>query len=171
MSVVILEGPTSNLGPVELSGVQAQGFGSDKAIGAGRGAAQALFEEAQNGLGPSRSMIPAGTTRDPHVSRFVGAGFEVFGTEGIETAAGNFELVGRFGGAEPQFPKTSQNVTKEGRCMPMEQLWVLFKKVESARAAPRASHFVGLRYASASSMTGPWDTPIHPRRTSGVLFC
>ena len=171
MSVVSLEGPSSNLGPIELEGVQAQGFGSDKAIGAGRGAAQALLEEAQNGLGPSRSMISAGTARHPQVGRFVRAGFEVFGTEGIETAAGNFELVGGLGGAEPQFPKAIQNVTNEGRCMPMEQLWVLFKKLDSAHAAPRASHFVGLRYAPASSMTGPWGTPIHPRRISGVLFC
>ena len=97
MSVIILQGPAANLGAVELEGVQAQGFGSDEAIGAGRGAAQALFEEAQNGLGPSRSMISAGTARHPQVGRFVRAGFEVFGAEGIETAAGNFELVGRFG--------------------------------------------------------------------------
>jgi hypothetical protein len=76
------------------------------------------------------------------VGRFVGAGFEVFGTEGIETAAGNFELVGRFGGAEPQFPKTIQNVTNEGRCMPMEQLWELFKKVDWAPAAPSRSSTV-----------------------------
>ena len=45
--------------------------------------------------------------------------------------------------------------------MPMEQLWVLFKKVDSARPAPRASPFVGLRYAPASSRTGPWGPPTH----------
>ena len=155
MSVIILNGPTANLGPVELERVQAQGFGSHKAIGAGRGAAQALFEQAQNGLGPSRSMIPAGSARDPHVSRFVRAGFEVFGAKGIQTAAGNFELVSRLRGAEPQSAKTLENVTNEGRRMPMEQLLVLFKKVGSKRAASRASHFVGLRFAPAASMTGP----------------
>jgi hypothetical protein len=100
-------------------------------------------------------MIPAGTIRDPHVSRFVGAGFEVFGAEGIETTAGNLELVSRIEGTEPQSPKTLQNVTNEGRRMPMEQLLVLFKKVGSTLAASRASHFVDLRFAPASSMTGP----------------
>ena len=121
-------------------------------------------------------MITAGAARHPHVGRLVRAGFEVFGAEGIETAAGNLELVARFGGAEPPFPKTIQNVTNEGRRMPMEQLLVLFKKLASARAAPRASHSVGLRYAPASSMTGPWGLSIHLRcpvlpTTETVLFC
>jgi hypothetical protein len=171
VSVIILQGPTANLGPVELERVEAQGFGSDKAIGAGRGAAQALFEQAQNGRRPRRSMIPAGTARDPDVGHFVRAGFEVFGAQGIESAAGNLELVCRFGGAEPPLAKTLQNVTNEGGRMPMEQLLVLFKKVGSTRAAPRASHFVGLRFAPASSMTGPWGPPIHIRHTSCVLLC
>jgi len=54
------------------------------------------------------------------VSRFVGAGFKVFGPQGIEAAAGNFEPISRVGGAEPQFAKTIQNVTNEGRSVPME---------------------------------------------------
>ena len=116
-------------------------------------------------------MIPAGTARDPDVGRFVGAGFEVFGAQGIESAAGNLELVSRFGGAEPPFPKALQNVTNEGRRMPMEQLLVLFKNLASTRAAPRASHFVGLRFAPADSMTGPWGPPVQVRRTSCVLLC
>lgn len=111
-------------------------------------------------------MITAGTARHPHVSRFVRASLEVFGAERIESAAGNFELVSRLGGAEPQFPKTLQNVTDKGRRMPMEQLLVIFKNLDSTRAAPRASHFVGLRFAPASSMTGPWGPPRHVRLTS-----
>ena len=39
--------------------------------------------------------------------------------------------------------------------MPMEQLLVIFKSLDSTRAAPRASHFVGLRFAPASSKPGP----------------
>lgn len=89
-------------------------------------------------------MITTGTPGYPRVSRFVGAGFKVFGAQGIEAAAGNFELISRFGGAEPQFAKTIQNVTNEGRSVPMEQLLVLFKSIDSARATLRASHFVGL---------------------------
>jgi hypothetical protein len=65
-------------------------------------------------------MITTGTARYPRLSRFVGAGFKVFGAQGIEAAAGNFELISRLGGAEPQFAKTLQNVTNEGRSMPME---------------------------------------------------
>jgi hypothetical protein len=160
MSMAILDGPTPNLGTVEFEGMQAPGFGSDKAVGTGRSAAKAFFKEVQNWLGPSKSMIPAGAARRPHAGRFVRARFEVFGTEGVETTTGNFELVGSFDGAEPQFPKTIQNVTNEGRRMSMKQLLVLFKKADSTRAASRASHFVGLRYAPASSMTGPWGPPI-----------
>jgi len=171
MSVTILNGPTANLGTVELESVQAQGFGSDKAIGAGRRAAQALFEKAQNRGGPSRSMITAGTARHPYVSQVVRAGFEVFSVQSVETAAGNFELVSGLGGAESQFPKTIQNVTNEGRGLPMEQLLVLFKNVGSVRPAARASHFVGLRFAPASSMTGPCGPPRPAQSTSGVLLC
>ena len=105
------------------------------------------------------------------MSRFVRAGFEVFGAEGIESAAGDLELVSRFGGVEPPLAKTLQNVTNEGGRMPMEQLLVLFKNVGSTRAASRASHFVGLRFAPASSMTGPWGPLISVRRTSCVLPC
>jgi len=36
MGVTILDCPTANLGPIELERVEAQGIGSDKAIGAGR---------------------------------------------------------------------------------------------------------------------------------------
>jgi hypothetical protein len=36
MGEIILQGPTANLGPVELESVKAQGFGSGKAIGTGR---------------------------------------------------------------------------------------------------------------------------------------
>ena len=100
-------------------------------------------------------MIAAGTAREPDVGRSAGAGLEVFGAEGIESAAGNLELVSRFGGTEPPLTKTLQNVTNEGRRMPMEQLLVLFKNVASTRAAPRASHFVSLRFAPADEMTGP----------------
>jgi hypothetical protein len=46
----------------------------------------------------------------------------------------------------------------------MEQLLVLFKSVSSTRAAPTASHFVGLRYAPASSMAGRGGSPAHPKQ-------
>ena len=36
MREIIFQGPAANLGPVELESVEAQGLGSDKAIGAGR---------------------------------------------------------------------------------------------------------------------------------------
>lgn len=88
-------------------------------------------------------MITAGTARHPYLGRFVRAGFEVFGAQGIETAAGNFELVSRLGGTEPQFPKTIQHVTNEGRRMSVEQLLVLFKSGGCRRTALRTSHFVG----------------------------
>jgi len=45
MREIILQGPTAHLSPVELERVEAQGFGSDKAIGAGRRTAQALLEQ------------------------------------------------------------------------------------------------------------------------------
>jgi hypothetical protein len=54
------------------------------------------------------------------MGRAVGTGGEVFGAQGIETAAGNLELVSRFGGTEPQFAKTIKNVTDEGRRVAME---------------------------------------------------
>jgi len=101
MSVTILDGPTAHLGTVEPERVQAQGFGGDKAIGTGGRAAKALFKKAQNWGRPNRSMIPSGTSRHPYVGCLVGAGFEVFSAQRIETAAGNFEPVGRLGSAEP----------------------------------------------------------------------
>ena len=120
VGVIISNGPTANLGTVELERVQAQGFGSHKAIGAGRRAAKALFEQVQNWLRPSRAMIAAGTARQPCVGSFVRAGFEVLGAQTVKTAAGNLELLSGLRGAEPQFAKTIQNVTNERRCMSME---------------------------------------------------
>jgi hypothetical protein len=78
-------------------------------------------------------MITARSARHPQVGRFVRAGLEVFAPEGIETAAGDFELVSRLGSAELQFPKAIQHVTNEGRRVPMGQLMVLFKNVGSPR--------------------------------------
>ena len=61
MRVIILHGPAANLGTVELEGEQAQDFRGSEAVGARRGARQALYEEIGDRFGPIGSVV---TSRD-----------------------------------------------------------------------------------------------------------
>jgi len=117
-----------------------------------------------DGLGPGSGVVPTGTAWCPKVSLLACPSAEVIGGEGIEAASGNSELAGGFDARQSSLSKPIQNVADEGMGVAMEQLLVLFKSVSSTRAAPTASHFVGLRYAPASSMAGRGGSPAHPKQ-------
>jgi hypothetical protein len=59
MSIAVLHRPMADLGTVEFEIVEAQDFGSGEAIGGGRGAVQALFEEVNDRLRPRSGVVPA----------------------------------------------------------------------------------------------------------------
>jgi len=59
MRATILDGPVTDLGAVELEGVQAQGFGGHEALGARRGAGEALFKEVGDRFGPDGGVVSA----------------------------------------------------------------------------------------------------------------
>ena len=81
MLTLIFHSPETNLGAIQLEGMQSQGFGGDKTIGAGRIAKQAFLEKVNNRLGPSLRVIATGDSRNPNPGFFSGAGKQVIGGE------------------------------------------------------------------------------------------
>ena len=98
MGIAILYRPVTDLGAVELEGVEAKGFRSGEAIGARRRTAQTLFKEVHDGLRPRQSVVTAGAVRSPKVSRFLSTSTAIVGGQDIESAGGEAQLLGRFSG-------------------------------------------------------------------------
>ena len=65
MGEMVLQSPMANLGAVEFESMKAQGFRSDEAVGARRGASQPFFEEVGDRLGPGRGVVPARGSWNP----------------------------------------------------------------------------------------------------------
>ena len=119
MGITILYRPATDLGAVEFEGEQAQGFRGGEAVRARWGASQALFEEVGDRIGPSGGVVTPGGSRDPQTLLLSRAGAEVIGGEGIETAGGEAELFGGFGGRHGVLPEGSQHMPNERRSVPM----------------------------------------------------
>jgi hypothetical protein len=117
MSITILEGPAADLGAVELEGMQTQGFRGREAVGARRGASQALFEEGRDRLGPDGGMVAARGSWKPEVLFLLRASTEIIGGQSIEATAGKAELRGGFGGRQGVPPEGRQDMANEGGSM------------------------------------------------------
>jgi len=115
MRMIILDRPAADLGTVELEGMQAPGFGGGKAVGARRGAIQPFLEEVGHRLGPSGGVVATRGSRDPQARFLAGAGAQVSGGEGIEAAARQAELFGRFGGRQGALAEGSQHMPDKRR--------------------------------------------------------
>ena len=131
VGVTILDRPAPDLGAIEFEAMQAKGFGSDEAVGTRRGAAETLFQEVNDGLGPRRGVVTTGTAWPPDMSLFAGTGAEVIRAQRVDPTAADPELRRGLGGAQRAFPKALHDVTDERRGLAMEQLLVLFRKVDS----------------------------------------
>ena len=81
MGIAMVHGPATNLGAIELEGVQSQGFRGDETVRARRVAAQTFFKEAGHRLGPNGGMVTPGGARDPQGGFLVSAGVEVIGDQ------------------------------------------------------------------------------------------
>ena len=79
MSIVIVQGPSTNLSSVELEGVESQGFRGDETVRTRRIAAQTLFEQLDDRLGPGGGMVTTRGARDPQVGFLLSIGAEVIG--------------------------------------------------------------------------------------------
>jgi hypothetical protein len=99
MRITLFNRPATDLGAVELEGVESEGFGSGEAVRARWGAIQAFFEKVGDRLGPSGSMVTPRGCGEPPPRLFSGAGPEVIGKERIEAAPGEAELLGDFDGS------------------------------------------------------------------------
>ena len=81
VGIVIVQGPSTNLSSVELEGVESQGFGGDETVRARRIAAQTLFEQVDDRLGPGGGMVTTGGARHPQVRFLLSTGAEVIGVK------------------------------------------------------------------------------------------
>ena len=136
MRQTIFNGPVPDLGPVELEGVESQGFRGGEAVRARRRAGQTLFQKVGDRLGPGGGVITARSSRDPQTLFLARAGAKVIGGERVEAAAGDVEFFGRIGGAHRAPSEASQHMADEGSAMPIGQLLVLFKTTHSALPTP-----------------------------------
>ena len=87
MGEAIFKRPVADLGAIQLEGLQAQGFGSNEAVRARRGASQPFFEEVNDRFRPGDGMVAAGGSRDPQTFFLSRAGGEVTRGERIKAAA------------------------------------------------------------------------------------
>ena len=169
---MVLEGPAADLGAVELEVVEAEGFGGDKAVGAGRRAVQAFVEEVQNGLGPGRGVVAAGAAGEPERPLFFGAGAEVSGGERVEAAGRDAELVGGLGGRQMVLPKRVEHIADKGGCVTMDELLMLFKGEQATRRLVRIPSFrrASLRSPSFKTGCGQGDSCFANYKTCPVLL-
>ena len=172
----IFHGPMSDLGAVELEGVEPHGFRGGEAVGGRRAGRQAFYQEVDDGLRPGAGVITARNSRDPQTLLLARAGAEVIGAESVEAAAGEAKLFGGFKGRQGALAKRSQDMADEGGGVAMGQLLILFKSTGSARRIPTPSPFVGLRYAPAFLKDWAWgySSAPNPRALScfaNYRFC
>jgi len=81
MLTLIFHRPETNLGAIQLEGMQSQGLGGDKTVGAGRIAKQAFLKKVNDWLGPSCGVVAAGDSWNPNPGFLSGAGEQVIGRE------------------------------------------------------------------------------------------
>jgi len=117
MRITLFNRPATDLGAVQLEGVEAEGFGSGEAVRARWGAIQAFFEKVGDRLGPSGGVVTSRGSWNPQPRFLSGAGAEVIGKERIEAALGEAELMGGFGGSHGTPPEGGQHMANEGRGM------------------------------------------------------
>ena len=98
MRIPIGDGPAADLSPVELEGVQAQGFRGSKAVRTRRRASQAFYEQRHDRLRPGGGMVATGSSRDPQARLLARTGAEVVGEEPMKAATRQAELFGGFAG-------------------------------------------------------------------------
>ena len=65
VSQIIFDGPVPDLGAVEFEGMEAQGFGGDKAIGRRWHGVEPFAEQVQHGWGPGCGVVSAGSAGHP----------------------------------------------------------------------------------------------------------
>ena len=117
MRTTIFHRPAADLCAVELEGVQSEGFGSGEAVGARRGASQALFEEMGDRLGPSDSVVTPRGSGDPQPLFLERTGAQIPSEERIEAAAGQAEVLGGLSCRQREQPEGSQHMAYERRCV------------------------------------------------------
>ena len=101
----IFHGPMSDLGAVELEGMEPHGFRGGEAVGGRRAGRQAFYQEVDDGLRPGAGVITARNSRDPQTLLLARAGAEVIGAESVEAAAGEAKLFGGFKGRQGALAK------------------------------------------------------------------
>ena len=141
------ERPAAHLRAVEWKGMEAECLRSGETVGARRDATEALGEEGQNRLWPSRGVVATRGAGDPAAVLLACVGLEVSGGQGVEATAGAAELGGGRSGRQRAESKGFEDMPNEGGRMPMDELLVLFMSSGYTCLAPHDQSFRRPRYA------------------------
>ena len=126
----VFDGPEANLRAIKLEGMEAQRFGSGKAVGRRRHGVESFVEQVQHGLRPRCGVVSAGRSRSPERVFFLTAGPKVSGGQDVEAAGGEAELFGRLSGADEMLPESVEHMPDEGGSVAVDQLLMFFKAGE-----------------------------------------
>ena len=170
------ERPAAHLRAVEWKGMEAECLRSGETVGARRDATEALGEEGQNRLWPSRGVVATRGAGDPAAVLLACVGLEVSGGQGVEATAGAAELVGGSNGRQRAESKGFEDMPNEGGRMPMDELLVLFMSSGyTCLSSPHGQSFRRPRYArSPQSLAVGGEHSFSSHRTREqelVLLC
>ena len=110
MGEPVFERPSADLGAVKFEGLQAEGFGSRKAVRTRWRAGQAFLEQVQDGLWPGGGMIAPGSAGRPEPLWLADARGVVSGGQRVKAAGREAELRGGLAGTERVLPEGVENV-------------------------------------------------------------
>ena len=153
VSEFIFDGPVPDLSAVELEGMEAQGFGGDKAIRRRRHAVESFAEQFQHGLRPGCGVVSSGSAGNPERVFFIGAGAEVGGEQNVKAAGRQAEFLGSVRGADSMIAERVEHMPDKGRSMAVDELLMFFKLAEYQRNSPRRPSFRRASLRSPSSKT------------------
>ena len=119
---VVLDGPATDLSPVDFEVTFAEHFAGGKAVGSWGFAVEPLVQQRMHFGWPVAGMIASGKSGRPKGLLLMGAGFEVIGVKFVEATAGEPELFGGGFDFEVAGAKASQHVTDQGSGTAMCQL-------------------------------------------------
>ena len=170
---MVCERPAADLRTVEFEVMEPECFGGDQAVRAGRRAVEALGEEIQNGLRPRWGVVAARAAGEPVRTLFLRAGAQVSTGQSVEAAGREAELRGGLGGRQFTLPERVEHMADEGRCVTMDELWMLFKDAQDSRRSwphHSSSRRASLRSPSSKTSGAAKEIPVL-LTTNLVLFC
>ena len=120
VGMAVLQRPVADLSPIQFETMEAEGLRGGEAVGAGGRAGQTFYEQGDDRWRPRCGMVAARAAGRPQAALFLNTSAEIIGGEKIKLAAGEAELVGRFGGGQGALVKGFKNMANKRVGVPVE---------------------------------------------------